>query len=150
MWDDVARRKIVSRAGPGTLRLHAPYNEQFNSAVRENRSLFIATEKEVDGPAYQLGVPKYFWRYFRSQDIRLVVNIVASTFGDSPGLTRSQTTSAERMAARRHDKESVRILDTETGTARFFDRKTAQTLIDETLIVDKKGKTKPGRYQMIK
>lgn len=58
---------------PGVIGIHAPYDEQWGTACYENPSLFLSSEKQ----------PPYFWRYFHESDMRDVVNMLQSCFGDA-------------------------------------------------------------------
>jgi hypothetical protein len=107
-----ARRGV----GPGMVRLHAPYSEQYNRLARENRDVFVASEK--DAP--------YFWRYFHKRDLRKVINILQACFGDRPSLTRKVRTTQERAERER----MTRILDSWTGEVRLFSPNVAHQLLN--------------------
>lgn len=103
--------------GPGMIRVHTPYSEQFNRLARENKEVFVAFEKD----------PPYFWRYFRRQDLRKVINILQSAFGDRPSLTRKMRTYQERM-----ERSALkRIMDAWTGEVRLFPPDVARRLLSE-------------------
>lgn len=66
--------RMKERAGrPGTLGIHAPFDQQWNDFCRANRNLFFDQEKEGS----------LFWRYFHESDLRYVVNLLQSAFGDA-------------------------------------------------------------------
>lgn len=106
-----ARRGV----GPGMVRVHTPYSDQFNRLARENKALFVAFEKD----------PPYFWRYFHEGRLRDVINILQSCFGDRASLTRPMQAPAERVR-RRHMR---RIVDSWTGEVRLFDHLVAGRLL---------------------
>jgi hypothetical protein len=102
--------------GPGMLRVHAPFSDQFNRLVRENKRVFPAFEK--DG--------YYFWRYFHESNLREVVNICQAVFGDRMALTRPMQTSEVRAARSR----LVRVIDSWTGEVRLFPKAIADRLVN--------------------
>lgn len=106
-----ARRGI----GPGMVRVHTPYSDQFNRLARENKALFVAFEKD----------PPYFWRYFHGDRLRDAINILQSCFGDRTSLTRTMQAPAERARRRR----MKRIVDSWTGEVRLFDVAMASQLL---------------------
>lgn len=112
-----SHRPFRNPVGPGMIRIHAPYSEQYNRLARENKKLFVAFEKD----------PPYFWRYFHQSEIRHVVNICQSAFGDRPSITRPMRTLADRQ--RRHQMK--RIVDTWTGEVRLFPPDIARRLLTE-------------------
>lgn len=103
--------------GPGAIRVHAPFSDQYNRLARENKDVFFAFEK--DAP--------YFWRYFRQDDLRKVVNILQSCFGDRPSLTRRMRSFEERSKLSNYK----RIVDTWTGEVRLFPPNVARRLLSE-------------------
>lgn len=106
-----------SPIGRDHVRVHAPYSEQYNRLVRENREVFVAFEKD----------PPYFWRYFRAEDLRKVINILQECFGDRPALTRKMRTREERLQRER----MTRIIDAWTGEVRLFPSHIARRLLTE-------------------
>lgn len=109
-------------AGPGMMRIHAPFNEEYNRLARENRDVFVAWEKE--GP--------YFFRYFHQKHLRKVINLCQSAFGDAvPSLTRPFRGKAEVEAQLARERNKVAIVDSWTGEVRLFDRQTATRLLEE-------------------
>lgn len=58
---------------PGVIGIHAPYDKQWNDICFVNKSTFFGAEKE----------PPFFWRYFHESDMRTVVNLLQSCFGDA-------------------------------------------------------------------
>jgi hypothetical protein len=101
--------------GPGFIRIHAPYSDQFNRLARENHRVFRAFEKD----------PPYFWRYFHESSLREVVNICQAAFGDRMSITRSMVSASQRAAQR----AMVRVIDSWTGEIRLFDRATAKRIL---------------------
>jgi hypothetical protein len=118
--------------GPGMMRVRAPFSDQFNRLVRENKRVFPTFEK--DG--------KYFWRYFHESNLREVVNICQAVFGDRMTLTRPMQT-AEMRAAR---SRLVRVIDSWTGEVRLFPKATAERLVSTQPVPKKKGRL---RYQVL-
>lgn len=108
-----ARRGV----GPGMVRVHAPYSDQYNRLARENKDVFVAFEK--DKP--------YFWRYFRQGDLRKVINLLQECFGDKVSLTRPMRTFQERVER----SKLVRIVDAWTGEVRLFRPEVAQRLLKD-------------------
>jgi hypothetical protein len=115
VWNPVTRRAERQIAGTLYMRVNAPYSEEFNRLARENRSLFATWEKD----------PPYFWRYFRTEDLRHVVNILQECFADRPALHRRMETAAERSRKAR----LVQVVDSFTGEVRLFERAQAQRLV---------------------
>ena len=63
--------------GKGTIQVHTPYDEKWNSLARQNRKIFfVAPEKEGEGSNV------YWWRTFHNGDLRQVVNLLQGVFGD--------------------------------------------------------------------
>lgn len=108
-----ARRGV----GPGMIRVHAPYSEQYNRLARENKDVFTAFEKD----------PPYFWRYFHERDTRKVINLLQESFGDRPSITRKMRSQQERMERSR----LVRVMDAWTGEVRLFRPEVARKLLTE-------------------
>lgn len=103
--------------GEGVVRVHSPYSDQFNRLARENKDVFVAFEKD----------PPYFWRYFREENLRKVINLLQECFGDRPSLTRKMRSEQERMERSR----MKRVMDAWTGEVRLFPPDIAQRLLTE-------------------
>ena len=103
--------------GPGMVRVHAPYSEQYNRLARENKDVFVAFEKD----------PPYFWRYFARGELRKVINLLQEAFGDRPSITRKMRSVQERMERSR----MKRIMDAWTGEVRLFAPDVARRLLSE-------------------
>lgn len=113
---------------PGMLRVHAPYNEQYNRLARENRDVFLTYMK--DGPL--------FWRYFRDEHLQTVVNILQEAFG-SQMATMREPTPAEALG-----KELV--VDTWSGEVRALPPSVARKLLREQPKTRFKNRL---RYQLV-
>lgn len=127
-----AHRPFRSALGPGMVRLHAPYSEQYNRLARENKDVFVAFEKD----------PPYFWRYFHKDNLRKVINLLQEAFGDRPSITRKMRTPEERMQRSR----LKRVVDTWTGEVRLFSPDVARRLLTEQPQTDRKSQM---RYQEV-
>lgn len=127
-----SHRPFRSALGPGMVRVNAPYSEQFNRLVRENKDVFVAFEKD----------PPYFWRYFHKDHLRKVINILQEVFGDRPSITRKMRTFEER-----HQRSRMkRIVDSWTGEVRLFPPDVARRLLTEQPQTARKSQL---RYQEI-
>jgi len=154
-WDNQARRKTVMPVGPGVTRIHAPYSQEFNDLARANRDIFFAIEGEKDQWSFQEAKTEaLFWRYFRQENLRKVINIVQGVWGDRVCITRSMQTVEDRKRQKRERAGLTAVLDTSTATVRMFPPATAKKLVAASSFMglDSKGNevTKEGRYRIIK
>lgn len=123
MWNPHTRRKEHAVVGPGVVRIHTPYvrsggSKEWNRLAKENRDIFFAWEK--DEP--------YWWRYFRSKDLRQVINIAQGAFGDRLSITRPMIPKREREEFARKTAQMDLVVDLQTGEARYVDKASGRKL----------------------
>jgi hypothetical protein len=128
---DPSHEHSRGRAGPGMLRIHTPYSEEWNRLVGENRDVFVGYEKDIirERRSHEMGDPAYFWRYFRHDDLLKVINLVQAAFGERPGIMRKMMTRAERDRFESERRGKTMVVDLYTQTARWFDAATAAALV---------------------
>jgi hypothetical protein len=117
-------------AGPGMMRIHTPFNDQWNRLASSNRDVFVAIEKDVlrDARPHEASAPYYFWRYFRATNLRKVVNLVQEAYGERQAILRDMLSPAERDTFENQRRGKVLVADLQTQTARWFDPATAERL----------------------
>ena len=122
IWNPQTRRKEQKAVGPGVLRIHTPYSrdasQEWNRIAKANREIFFSFEK--DEP--------YWWRYFRRGDLREVVNMASSAFGDKLSITRPMVDKKERQAMDRKTSGMDLVVDLMTGEARYVTKSASRTL----------------------
>lgn len=123
MWNENTRRKEHTAVGPGVVRVHTPYvrsggSQEWNRLAKENRDIFFAWEK--DDP--------YWWRYFRTKDLRQVINIAQGAFGDRLSITRAMIPKREREEFQSTTARMDLVVDLQTGEARYVDKSAARKL----------------------
>jgi hypothetical protein len=124
-------------AGPGVMRVHAPYNPEFNTLARTNSDVFFAWDKD----------PPYYWRFFHRDHLRKVINILQQAYGDRPSLTRKYIEPDVRRRQLAEERRQVKVVDTFTGEVRLFPPDIARRLLTEQPETKYKSRR---RYQEIK
>lgn len=99
----------------GHLRVHCPYSDTFNRLARESR-LFTGYEKD----------PPYFWRVFKAENLRDVVNLLQNEYGSRQSITRKSMSQQER----RQRSYMQGVVDTWTGEVRLFNSDQARKLLE--------------------
>lgn len=150
VYDPNAGRKVRQAVGPGTIRVHVPYSQEFNDLARKNSHIFFAYEGEKNFWPYKYQNYAMFWRYFNVRHLREVNNIIQGIWDDVVVTSRTMTTVERRLAYVKHTEGKDAVIDTATNVVKYVTHSVASKLVEMGPSQTGKTMVEVGRYRYVK